>query len=38
MLNTVYLTKYMRRMLEQRNKVIKDYAEGENWRQLLQKG
>lgn len=38
MLNTVYLTKYMRRLLEQRNKVIKDYAEGENWRQLLQKG
>ena len=38
MLNTVYLTKYMRRMLEQRNKVIKEYAEGENWRQLLQKG
>jgi ligand-binding SRPBCC domain-containing protein len=38
MLNTVYLTKYMRRLLEQRNKVIKEYAEGENWRQLLQKG
>lgn len=38
MLNSVYLAKYMRRLLEQRNKVIKDYAEGENWRQLLQKG
>ena len=38
MLNTLYLTKYMRRLLEQRNKVIKEYAEGENWRQLLQKG
>lgn len=38
MLNAVYLAKYMRRLLEQRNKVIKDYAEGENWRQLLQKG
>ncbi len=38
MLNAVYLAKYMRRLLEQRNKVIKDYAEGEDWRQLLQKG
>lgn len=34
--NSLYLTKYMKRLLEQRNKVIKEVAEGEKWKKLLQ--
>lgn len=34
--NNLYFTKYMRRLLERRNKVIKDYAEGGKWRKLLE--
>jgi ribosome-associated toxin RatA of RatAB toxin-antitoxin module len=33
--NSIYLTKYMKRMLEQRNKLIKEVAEGERWKLLL---
>ena len=33
--NNLYLTKYMKRLLEQRNKTIKDYAETEKWKRLL---
>src|SRR5690242_12066781 len=34
-LNSLYLTKYMRRLLEQRNKTIKEFAESEKWKKLL---
>jgi ligand-binding SRPBCC domain-containing protein len=33
--NTVYLTRYMRRLLEERNKTIKTFAEGEKWKKIL---
>lgn len=36
-LNSLYLTKYMRRLLEQRNKTIKIYAETGRWEKLLAK-
>jgi ligand-binding SRPBCC domain-containing protein len=36
-LNSLYLTKYMRRLLEQRNKTIKTYAETGRWEKLLAK-
>jgi ligand-binding SRPBCC domain-containing protein len=31
----IYLTNYLKRMLELRNGVIRDYAESDKWRQLL---
>lgn len=34
-LNTLYLTGYMKRIMEQRNKVIKEYAESDKWKKLL---
>ena len=33
--NVLYFTKYMRALLEERNKVIKEYAESEKWRHVL---
>ena len=33
--NNLYLTKYLRRLLEQRNKTIKEYAETGKWKKLL---
>ena len=33
--NNLYLTKYMKRLLEQRNKAIKESAESERWKKLL---
>lgn len=33
--NSLYLTKYMKRLLEQRNKMIKEVAEGDRWKKLL---
>ncbi len=33
--NGLYLTKYLRRLLEQRNKIIKEYAETDKWKMLL---
>lgn len=35
--NNLYLTKYMKRLLEQRNKMIKTYAETDRWKKLLVK-
>lgn len=35
--NSVYLTNYMRRLIEHRNLVIKDYAETDKWKKFLQK-
>jgi ligand-binding SRPBCC domain-containing protein len=32
----VYLTKYLRKLLEQRNAVIKEYAESNKWKNVLQ--
>jgi ligand-binding SRPBCC domain-containing protein len=34
-LNNLYLTKYMKRLLEQRNKSIKEFAESDKWKKLL---
>jgi ligand-binding SRPBCC domain-containing protein len=34
--NNIYLTRYFRKLIEHRNKVIKDFAETEKWRKLLQ--
>ncbi len=33
--NNLYLTRYLRRLLEQRNKTIKEFAESERWKRLL---
>jgi len=33
--NRLYLTRYLRRLLEQRNNMIKDYAESSKWQHLL---
>jgi ligand-binding SRPBCC domain-containing protein len=33
--NRAYLIRYMRRLLELRNKVIKEYAESEKWKKIL---
>lgn len=35
--NSLYLTKYIRRLLEERNKTIKEFAETEKWEKLLLK-
>ncbi|TAH05335.1 MAG: cell division protein [Sphingobacteriales bacterium] len=35
MFNKLYLTRYLQKLLEQRNTVIKQYAETEKWKQLL---
>jgi ligand-binding SRPBCC domain-containing protein len=35
--NSLFLTNYMKRMLEERNKVIKEYAESEKWKFVLDK-
>ena len=34
--NNIYLTRYIRRLLEQRNKTIKEYAESGKWKKLLE--
>jgi ligand-binding SRPBCC domain-containing protein len=34
-LNSLYLTRYMKRLLEQRNKTIKEFAESDKWKKLL---
>ncbi len=36
--NSLFLTKYMKRLIEERNEVVKDYAESDKWRTILQKG
>jgi ligand-binding SRPBCC domain-containing protein len=33
--NTLFLTKYMRRLLEERNRVLKEIAESERWKEIL---
>jgi ligand-binding SRPBCC domain-containing protein len=35
MANRLFLTRYLRKLLEQRNLVIKEYAESEKWKFLL---
>ena len=35
LVNSLYLTRYMQNMLEQRNKIIKEYAETDKWKFLL---
>jgi len=34
--NSLYLTRYLKRLLEQRNKTIKEYAESGRWKKLLE--
>lgn len=33
--NTIYLEKYIRNLLSERNKIIKEYAESDNWKHIL---
>jgi ligand-binding SRPBCC domain-containing protein len=33
--NSLFLTKYLKRLLELRNKKIKEYAETDKWKKLL---
>jgi ligand-binding SRPBCC domain-containing protein len=33
--NNLYLTNYMKRLLEQRNRTIKEFAESDKWKKLL---
>lgn len=33
--NSLFLTNYMKRLLEQRNKTIRDFAESDRWKKLL---
>jgi ligand-binding SRPBCC domain-containing protein len=35
--NSLFLTNYMKGLLEQRNKIIKEYAESEKWKFVLDK-
>lgn len=35
--NSLFLTNYMKRLLEERNKAIKEYAESEKWKFVLDK-
>ena len=35
LINNVYLTRYLHKLLEQRNRIIKEYAESEKWQNLL---
>jgi ligand-binding SRPBCC domain-containing protein len=37
LINNLYLTKYLHKLLEQRNHVIKEYAESNKWQNLLNK-
>jgi ligand-binding SRPBCC domain-containing protein len=34
--NSLYLTRYMKRLLEQRNTTLKEFAESDKWKKLLQ--
>ncbi|MDP9229768.1 MAG: SRPBCC family protein [Bacteroidota bacterium] len=35
--NALYFTKYIKNLLEQRNRTIKEYAEGKKWKKYLEK-
>ncbi|MCG2612955.1 SRPBCC family protein [Terrimonas sp. NA20] len=35
--NKVYLTRYMKKLIEERNLVIKKFAEGSDWKKLLER-
>jgi ligand-binding SRPBCC domain-containing protein len=35
MINNMYLTRYLEKLLEQRNQVIKEYAESNKWQHVL---
>jgi ligand-binding SRPBCC domain-containing protein len=35
--NRIYFTRYMKRLIEHRNKVIREFAESDKWRKLLLK-
>jgi ligand-binding SRPBCC domain-containing protein len=35
--NSFYLTRYLKKLLQQRNKTIKEYAESNKWKRLLEK-
>lgn len=36
MVNTIYLRNYMEKLLEQRNRIIREYAESDKWKFVLQ--
>jgi ligand-binding SRPBCC domain-containing protein len=35
--NKVYLTRYLKKLIEQRNQTIKKFAEGSDWKKILQR-
>ncbi len=35
--NSVYLTRYMKKLIEQRNSTIREFAESDKWKKLLNK-
>lgn len=35
--NRMFLTRYMRKLIEQRNRTIKEFAETDKWKKILQK-
>ena len=35
--NKIYLTRYMRRLIEDRNNIIKEFAETDKWQKILLK-
>ena len=37
MVNNIWLRKYMERLLDQRNRMIREYAESDKWKFILQK-
>jgi Uncharacterized conserved protein len=37
-INNLYLTRYLEKLLEQRNQVIREYAESNKWQHILNKG
>jgi len=36
-INSIYFSSYMKKLLQQRNNTIKEYAEGNKWKRLLEK-
>lgn len=36
LLNKLYLVNYLKKLLEQRNETIREYAEGEKWKSILE--
>jgi hypothetical protein len=37
LLNGLFMNRYLKKLLEQRNRIIKEYAESEKWKFILNK-